>query len=242
MQDPQDQEGKQKWPRITERGSKSGSRSRRLNVRRSVPSCFDATRKTRPSDFREPRNGRSSRLLSGPALEAGDRSPGDRTARVGRTAHHCRFSRGCVLPRSEKCLLAPGTRQDFEDTDPADGESPKRCAPITPACLVKIVKGAVEYASRSASRPIPTTGMPRCCSKGSIPRLARNNSHSAATASRSTSRGPMSRPHRPWPSRDRIRDAGGHFIIATPGASLIESSGMDDEFEQVDLHDEEHHT
>src|SRR5271157_3206049 len=58
--------------------------------------------------------------------------------------------------------------------------------------------------------------MPRCCSRGSIRRLALTNSRSAARASLSTSRGPTSHPQWPVPSCNESRRPEANSSLGDP--------------------------
>jgi hypothetical protein len=129
-----------------------------------------------------------------------------------------------------------GSHEEFEELIRQMGES-QRMSAITPACLVKIVKGAVEYAQsfgfpphpdyRHASKLLDGIDLSSCPNQFEFGRDGRpfyiqgpNESLAVATA-----------------ISQRVQRAGGHFIHKLSGPDPEEFAAGEDEFDQFDSTD-----
>ena len=99
----------------------------------------------------------------------------------------------------KNAFWSAGTPGDFKELIQKMGKT-QTMIPISPACLVKILEGAVEYARSFGFPPHPDYRHAAMLLKGIDPNACATNSRSAATANLSTSKDPTSRPHRPGPS------------------------------------------
>ena len=104
----------------------------------------------------------------------------------------------------KNAFWSAGTPGDFKELIQKMGKT-QTMIPISPACLVKILEGAVEYARSFGFPPHPDYRHAAMLLAGIDPKACATNSRSAATASLSTSKDPTSRPRRPVPSCNESR-------------------------------------
>jgi len=126
-----------------------------------------------------------------------------------------------------------GTHQDVEDLI-RHMETVQRMQPITPACLSKIVKGAVEYARSFGFPPHPDFRHASILLEGI---------ESAACPSEFTFgrdgkpfyiQGPSESLAQAAAITQRIHDAGGHFLIAMTGADAEELPAIEGELDELE--------
>ena len=85
-----------------------------------------------------------------------------------------------------------------------------------------------------ASHRTLTSAMPRCCSRGSIPRRARKNSTFGQDGRPLYIQGPHESPAEVMAIVDRVQLAGGHYTLAFPGAGLEELAGIEGGFGELE--------
>jgi hypothetical protein len=131
-----------------------------------------------------------------------------------------------------------GTLRDFDELVQQMGVT-QRMRSIAPACLVKIVRGAVEYAQSFGFVPHPDYRHASMLLAGIDP----STCPAAYTFGRDGKpfyvQGPNESSAQAMAIMQRIRDAGGHFIVGGPGANSQDVSDIEDEFDEVDSLDED---
>ncbi len=225
-----DQEDNQEWPVITERGSRNGLRNKRPNGQRSVPSCKCAA-STDPNI----------------RLQAAEKWPV--TAAVVSTNIWKSGLGSLAIARCESegqlvfavflvdvhCLgvknafWKAGTQQDYDDLIRRMGETQKMTA-IAPACLAKIVQGAVDYAGSFGLPPHPDFRHAAKLLAGIDPSACPEQFEFGRNGKPFYIQGPHESPAVAAAIMQRIQAAGGHFLIEASGADIVR------ELDQADLH------
>jgi hypothetical protein len=130
-----------------------------------------------------------------------------------------------------------GTHKDFEDLI-RQMEQVQRMRSIAPPCLVKIVKGAVEYAQSFGFPPHPDYRHASMLLAGIDPSTCPNQFTFGRDGKPLYIQGPNESPAQAESIMRRILDAGGDFLIALPGSGRQVFPGLEGEFDQFDPHGE----
>src|SRR5262245_60530893 len=130
-----------------------------------------------------------------------------------------------------------GTHQDFEDLI-RQMEQVQRMRSIAPPCLVKIVKGAVEYAQSFGFPPHPDYRHASMLLAGIDPSTCPNQFTFGRDGKPLYIQGPNESPAQAESIMRRILDAGGDFLITLPGSGRQVFPGLEGEFDQFDPHGE----
>jgi len=127
-----------------------------------------------------------------------------------------------------------GTHQDLKDLIRQMEEGQKMRA-ITPACLAKIVKGAVEYAQSFGFPPHPDYRHASILLDGIDPSTCPNQFTFGRDGRPFYIQGPNESLAEATAISQRIQDAGGHYLMAIPGAGVGElPAGTFDQFDALD--------
>jgi hypothetical protein len=119
-------------------------------------------------------------------------------------------------------------------------EETQTLVPIEPACLVKIVSGAVEYAKSFGFPPHPDYRHAALLFEGIDPATCPNEFAFGKNGKPYYIQGPNESPAQAEAIMRRITAAGGHFIIGGPISDMEDLIDMeDDEFEEFEEDDEE---
>ena len=108
---------------------------------------------------------------------------------------------------------------------------------ITPACLVKIVKGAVEYAQSFGFVPHPDYRHAAMLLDGIDPSSCPNQFEFGRDGKPYYIQGPNESVAEAKAISQRIESLGGHFLVALSGADARALNLAEDEFEVVDSED-----
>ena len=109
---------------------------------------------------------------------------------------------------------------------------------ITPACLVEIVKGAVEYAQSFGFRPHPDYRHASALLEGIDPSTCRNKFTFGRDGKPFYVRGPNESLAQAQAISRRVADAGGHFIIPLRDGG-VEVRSLEDRLDEFDSLDED---
>jgi hypothetical protein len=109
--------------------------------------------------------------------------------------------------------------------------------PIAPACLVKIIKGAVEFAQSFGFPPHPDFRHASMLLAGIDPTTCENEFAFGRDGKPFYIQGLNESPARAAAITESIRGAGGHFIVGGPVAGLHGLPDIEDDFEDDDLDD-----
>ena len=131
-----------------------------------------------------------------------------------------------------------GTRAELEKLVRHLDESQKMSA-ITPACLVKIVKGAVEYAQSFGFVPHPDYRHAAMLLEGIDPSSCPNEYVFGRDGKPFYIQGPNESAVQAKAISQRIESLGGHFLIALSAAEARALNLAEGDFEVVDLADED---
>jgi hypothetical protein len=124
-----------------------------------------------------------------------------------------------------------GTRADFEDMIRQMDEV-RRMIPITPACLVKIVKGAVDDAQSLGFPPHPDYHHASQLLDGIDPSTCPNSFTFGKDGKPFYIQGSNESPAQVEAIMQRIHGVGGHFFVQLHGPDVEESPGMEEEFDE----------
>ncbi len=119
-----------------------------------------------------------------------------------------------------------GTLGDFEELI-GHIEQNQAMRPIAPACLVKIVKGAVEYAQSFGFAPHADYRHASMLLEGIDPATCPQEFTFGHDGRPLYIQGPHESPAEVMAIVDRVQLAGGHYTLAFPGAGLDELGGID---------------
>jgi hypothetical protein len=126
-----------------------------------------------------------------------------------------------------------GTHRDFEEVIERMEKTQKMRA-IEPACLVKIVTGAVEYALSFHFPPHPDYRHAAMLLDGIDPAACPQHFTFGRDGKPFYVQGPHESSAQAAAITQRVVEAGGHFLIGGPGANLQNATEFDDELEHDD--------
>ncbi len=138
----------------------------------------------------------------------------------------------------KNALWRTGTRTDLEETIEHLSQIQKMC-PIAPACLAKIVKGAVEYAQYYGFSPHPDYRHASMLLEGIDPAACPERFAFGRDGKPLYIQGPNESPAEAAAIMQRIQGWGGHYVIALSGTGTRELPGMLGQLEEADSPDEE---
>jgi len=124
-----------------------------------------------------------------------------------------------------------GTRTEFQDIIQQMDEM-RTMVPIEPACLVKIVKGAVDYAQSFGFPPHPDYHHASKLLDGIDPSTCPQSFTFGRDGKPFYIQGPHESPARVEAIMKRMREVGGHFSVSSNGLEVEGFPGMDDEFDE----------
>jgi hypothetical protein len=110
----------------------------------------------------------------------------------------------------------------------------QRMQPITPACLAKIIQGAVEYAQSYGFRPHPDYHHAAMLLDGIDPATCPDQFTFGRDGKPLYIAGPNESFAQAQAIAQRIQASGGHFFMEIPGAAAEELRGIEGEFDQLD--------
>ncbi|MGO8903565.1 MAG: hypothetical protein ACLQU5_35270 [Isosphaeraceae bacterium] len=119
-------------------------------------------------------------------------------------------------------------------------ETTQTMIPISPACLVKILEGVVEYARSFGFPPHPDYRHAVMLLKGIDPKACAHEYTFGRDGKPFYIQGPNESPAQASAIMQRIQESGGHFIIQASGVGLEELAdfeGGDDEFDSIEEED-----
>jgi hypothetical protein len=131
-----------------------------------------------------------------------------------------------------------GTQEDLTDLI-RQLEKRQRMRAIAPACLAKIVTGAVEYAQTFGFPPHPDYRHAGMLLAGIDPATCPEEFTFGRDGKPFYIQGPNETPEQAVAIMQRIEKAGGHFLIVMPGAGTQEFPGMVGDIGQLDSLDED---
>jgi len=132
-----------------------------------------------------------------------------------------------------------GTHQGLKDMI-QEMEKHQGMRAITPACLAKIVKGAVAYAESFGFPPHPDYRHASMLLDGIDDSTCPNEFTFGRNGRPFYIQGPNESLAQAAAIAERIEDAGGHYLTAIPAAEMGELPDVEGEFEEFDAPDEEH--
>ena len=139
----------------------------------------------------------------------------------------------------KNAFWSAGTPGDFKELIQKMGKT-QTMIPISPACLVKIVAGAVEYAQSFGFPPHPDYRHAAMLLKGIDPNACAHEFTFGRDGKPFYIQGPNESPAQASAIMQRIQEAGGHFIIQASGVGpeeLADFEGGDDEFDLIEEED-----
>lgn len=131
-----------------------------------------------------------------------------------------------------------GTRPDFDDMLQRMSQTQKMRA-IAPACLAKIVKGAVEYAHSFGFSPHPDYRHASMLLEGIDPAACREEFTFGSDGKPLYIQGPNESSSQAAAIMQRVRSVGGHYFMAVPGDATAGFPGAAGELEGFDPLDED---
>jgi len=137
----------------------------------------------------------------------------------------------------KNAFWSEGTRENLDDLIQRMAKQ-QRMRAIAPACLVKIVKGAVEYAESFGFPPHPDYRHASMLLDGIDPATCPEQFSFGRDGKPFYIQGPNESSAQATAIMRRIQDAGGHFLVAMPGSSLQEFAATEVGFDEFDSHDE----
>ena len=138
----------------------------------------------------------------------------------------------------KNAFWSAGTPEDFEDL--IEGmEAAQDMSAVTPACLAKIVKGAVEYAQSFGFPPHPDYRHASSLLDGIDPSTCPNQFTFGRDGKPFYIQGPHESAAQAAAIRERVVDAGGHYLIALHGADDEELLSDEDGYDHLDSFDED---
>jgi hypothetical protein len=130
-----------------------------------------------------------------------------------------------------------GTTHDFKELVERM-ERTQAVRTIEPACLVKIVRGAVEYAQSFGFPPHPDYRHAAMLLDGIDPGACPQQFTFGRDGKPFYVQGPHESPARAEAIMQRIAEAGGHYLVGGPVADLLDPPEFDDELDHDDSRDE----
>ncbi|MFI5457747.1 MAG: hypothetical protein ACHRXM_20080 [Isosphaerales bacterium] len=131
-----------------------------------------------------------------------------------------------------------GTHRDLDDLIRQMEERQRMCA-ITPACLAKIVKGAVAYAQSFGFAPHPDYRHASMLLEGIDPSTCPYQFTFGRDGKPFYMQGPYESLAQATAITQRVQDAGGHFLMAIPGGGEGDLSAIEGDFDELDSLDED---
>jgi len=131
-----------------------------------------------------------------------------------------------------------GSHQDLEGLIRQMEES-QRMRAITPACLAKIVQGAVAYAQSFGFPPHPDYRHASMLLDGIDPSTCPDQFTFGRDGKPLYIQGPNESLAQATAIIQRIQEAGGHFVMALPGGGVRDLPAIEDGFDQFDSLDED---
>jgi len=117
-------------------------------------------------------------------------------------------------------------------------ENRKLCA-IAPACLAKIVKGAIEYAKSFGFSPHPDYRHASTLLEGIDPATCPDQFVYGRDGKPFYIQGPNESPAQARAITERILEAGGHYLVVLPDADAKAIPDIEDYFDEFDPLDED---
>jgi len=131
-----------------------------------------------------------------------------------------------------------GTPEDFKELIQRM-EQTQKMIPISPACLVKILEGAVAYAQSFGFPPHPDYRHAAMLLEGIDPQACTHEFTFGRDGKPFYIQGPSESPAAASAIMQRIQEAGGHFIIEARGPGMDQFNGLEGEDNELDLIQEE---
>jgi hypothetical protein len=132
-----------------------------------------------------------------------------------------------------------GTRQDLQNLI-QKMETIQSMRAVSPACLVAIVKGAVEYAQSFGFAPHPDYRHAAMVLDGIDPSFCSEQFTFGCGGKPVYVQGPNESPAMAMAITERVRQAGADFMIGWPGASVREPAAIEDDFDRLDSLEADH--
>lgn len=135
------------------------------------------------------------------------------------------------------CFWDIGTREEFRKLVERM-EEVQRLSPISPACLVTIVKGAVDFAQSFGFSPHPDFRHASLLLAGIDPSECRERYEFGREGRPYYIQGPNESPAQAMAIVQRVQEAGGHFMAVSPviGDELVE---LEDDFDEDEEYDDD---
>jgi hypothetical protein len=138
----------------------------------------------------------------------------------------------------KNAMWRAGTLGDFEEMI-GHIEQNQTMRPISPGCLVKIVKGAVEYAQSFGFAPHADYRHASMLLEGIDPATCPQEFTFGHDGRPLYIQGPHESPAEVKAIMDRVQLAGGNYTLAFPGGGVEELAGIESGFEQLGWGDED---
>jgi hypothetical protein len=138
----------------------------------------------------------------------------------------------------KNAMWRAGTLGDFEELIDHI-EQNQKMRPISPACLVKIVKGAVEYAQSYGFAPHADYRHASMLLEGIEPAACPQEFTFGHDGRPLYIQGPHESPAEVRAIMDRVQLAGGHYTLAVPGAGLGRLAGIESDLDALEWDDED---
>jgi hypothetical protein len=130
------------------------------------------------------------------------------------------------------------TRQEYENVIQKMSEV-QEMRPINPACLAKIIAGAVEYAQSLGFQPHPDYRHASMLLAGIDPSACRERFAFGRDGKPLYIQGPNESLAQARAIMERVHSMGGHYVLMMPGSSRHEVRSIEDDFDDFDSGDEE---
>jgi hypothetical protein len=138
----------------------------------------------------------------------------------------------------KNAMWRAGTLGEFEELI-SHIEQNETMRPISPACLVKVVRGAVEYAQSFDFAPHADYRHASMLLEGIDPATCPQEFTFGHEGRPLYIQGPHESPAEVMAIMDRVQLAGGHYTLAIPGAGLEELAGIEGGFDKLEWGDED---
>jgi hypothetical protein len=131
-----------------------------------------------------------------------------------------------------------GTPADFQEMV-GKLEATQTLRPIAPACLAKIVKGAVAYAKSFGFAPHPDYRHAATLLEGIDPSTCPDQFTFGRDGKPFYMQGPNESPAQAEAISQRVKEAGGHYVVAVHGDDAEELLSVEDGYDQFDLDEDD---
>ncbi len=138
----------------------------------------------------------------------------------------------------KNALWRTGTRQEYDDMVKHLSQS-QRMRTITPACLVKIVKGGVEYARAMGFSPHPDYRHAAMLLEGIDPSTCSEEFTFGRDGKPFYIQGPNETSSQAAAIMQRVQSLGGHYFIALPGDGTGDFPGMVGDLDELEALEED---